>query len=368
MRIATFNVESLFERPLVMDLDDWSIGAKVLADYSRLNDLIGQKSYSEDDKNELLQIMSTHKGLINNEKSTYLRLRVIRGKFLSRTKPPAVVANGRGDWIGWFELVTETVTELATENTARVIHELQPDVLCVVEAEDRIALKHFNTTALPRVQDKPFEHVMLIDGNDDRGIDVGILVRAPYEIKQISSHVDDRDEKGVIFSRDCAEYVITSTESEEEVLLLLNHFKSKGYGAGETSDEKRKRQAERVRDIYQERLQQGYKYIAVAGDLNDTPGSEAISTLLAVGLVDIMSHPNFTGDGRPGTYGNGTESGKFDYILMSPELAAKVTAGGIERRGVWGGKHGTLFPHFPEVHNATEAASDHAALWAEVSI
>ena len=52
------------------------------------------------------------------------------------------------------------------------------------------------------------------------------------------------------------------------------------------------------------------------------------------------------GDGRPGTHGNGTKSGKLDYILMSPELAKKAKLGGIERRGVWGGKNGDLFPIF----------------------
>ena len=53
---------------------------------------------------------------------------------------------------------------------------------------------------------------------------------------------------------------------------------------------------------------------------------------------------------------------KLDYILLSPALAARVTAGGVERRGVWGGTNGTLFPHLPEITKEVEAASDHAAL------
>lgn len=366
MRIATFNVENLFERPSIMNMDDWSLGAKVLADYGRLNDLINQKTYSQDDKDEMLKIMAQYKGLISNEVSKYIRLRVVRGQFLKKSTPPSISASGRADWIGWFELVTETVQEVATENTARVIRELGADVVCVVEAEDRIALKHFNDTAMPKVKDRPFDHVMSIEGNDNRHIDVGILVRAPYVIKQIASHVDDQDAAGVIFSRDCAEYLITS-ESDEQVLLLVNHFKSKGYGSKDGSDAKRKRQAERVREIYEQRLKDGFKFIAIAGDFNDTPASEAIASLKD-GLVDIMEHPKFKGDGRPGTYGNGTESGKFDYILMSPELAARVIGGGIERRGVWGGKKGTLFPHFAELKKPNDAASDHAALWAEVNI
>jgi hypothetical protein len=36
--------------------------------------------------------------------------------------------------------------------------------------------------------------------------------------------------------------------------------------------------------------------------------------------------------------------------------------------GVWGGTNGTLFPHFPEITKESEAASDHAAIFAECSI
>ena len=81
-----------------------------------------------------------------------------------------------------------------------------------------------------------------------------------------------------------------------------------------------------------------------------------------------MAHPKFAGDGRPGTFGNGSKSQKLDYILMTPELSQKVKSGNIERRGVWGGKNGTLFAHFPEVKTPKDAASDHAALWAELDI
>jgi len=367
MRIATFNVENLFERPAIMNMDDWSAGKTVLVDYTRLNDLISTKTYSQANKDEILNIMARYSGLIQNEESKYLRLRTVRGQFIKAGKPPAIVADGRADWIGWFELVTEMVAETAIENTARVIRALNSDVVCVVEAEGRIALKHFNETALPKVGGKPFDHVMLIDGNDSRGIDVGVLVRGPWAIKQIASHVDDHDSVGIVFSRDCAEYLITG-ESDARVLLLENHFKSKGYGSKVSSDAKRQRQAERVRAIYKQRVEEGFSYIAIVGDFNDVPGSVALASLLHDGLVDIMDHPKFQGDGRWGTFGTGTKAEKIDYILMSPELVDRVTSGGVERRGVWGGKNGTLFPHFPEIRSSEDAASDHAALWVELNV
>ena len=85
-------------------------------------------------------------------------------------------------------------------------------------------------------------------------------------------------------------------------------------------------------------------------------------------LKDVSAHPAFQGDGRPGTFGNGTKSDKFDYILLSPELFAKVTQAGVFRKGVWGGKNGTLFEHYDTITKAEEAASDHAAIWVDVDV
>lgn len=209
-------------------------------------------------------------------------------------------------------------------------------------------MKRFNDDVLPHVEVTPFDHVMLIDGNDMRGIDVGIMAKAPYEIISIASHVDDVDDKGTIFSRDCAEYEI-KTQQGNTLLVLLNHFKSKGYGDTTVSNEKRLRQAKRVRAIYDQRLADGFDYITVIGDLNAAPTDLAMDPLIREGstLTDIMVHPKFLGDDRPRTHGNGTASAKLDYILMSPKLSAKVIQGNIERRGVWGGKNGKLFPHLP---------------------
>jgi endonuclease/exonuclease/phosphatase family metal-dependent hydrolase len=370
MRLATFNVENMFERAKAMNLETWTLGAEVLEDFKQLNALIQKDIYTKKIKSKLLEIIKRHKGLAQGE-STYLRLRGIRGKFIAKpkNKPVEIAASGRSDWIGWFELQKEPIKEQAIENTARVVGLLEPDVLCVVEVEDRICLKRFNEDVLSHVQVTLFDHVMLIDGNDTRGIDVGIMTKTPYEIIGIYSHIDDTDNKGIIFSRDCAEYEI-KTEQGNTLLVLVNHFKSKGYGNTSDSNEKRLRQAKRVREIYDQRIADGFDYIAVVGDLNATPAESSMDLLIRKGstLTDIMIHPKFLGDDRPGTHGNGTASAKLDYILMSPKLSEKVIKGGIERRGVWGGKHGKLFPHLPTMLTAKDAASDHAALWVELAI
>ena len=366
MRLAAFNVENMFNRASIMNLPTWEQGKQVLQDFSQLSDLIQKQPYSQSDKNKMIDIMKRHKGLLTNGKSKYILLNKIRGTFLSKKK---IVANGRDDWIGWFDLAQEHVKETAIENTARVARELNADVFCVIEAENRTALNRFNDAVIPKVGGPKYSHVMLIDGNDDRGIDVGIMTRNTFDILSIVSHVDDTDEKGRIFSRDCAEYQIR-TPSGETLLVLVNHFKSMGYGSQEDNDSKRKRQAKRVREIYEERVNQGLKFIAIAGDLNDIPDRDPLQPLLGNGsnLIEVMQHSKFRGDGRPGTHGHGNKGDKLDYILMSPPLANRIQEGGIERRGIWGGKHGTLFPHFPEIKEPKDAASDHAGLWVDIDL
>ena len=371
MRLATFNVENMFERPKAMNLATWEMGAQILEDFKMLNELIQKKTYTDAVKLKMLEILKRHPGLATQGDSTYIRLRDIRGKFIGKpqNKPIIIAAEGRSDWIGWFELKKEAITDKAIENTARIVGLLEADVLCVVEAEDRICLKHFNTDVLPNVEIAAFNHVMLVDGNDSRGIDVGIMTKIGYAITGIISHIDDRDNDGTIFSRDCIEYEI-KTKQDNILLVLVNHFKSKGYGSPAESSAKRLRQAQRVREIYEERLAQGIEYIAIVGDLNAAPDEPAMDPLIrnSSSLLDIMVHPKFVGDDRPGTHGNGNASAKLDYILMSPKLAQKVEKGGIERRGVWGGKNGTLFPHLPTIETEKDAASDHAALWVDVDI
>lgn len=361
----------MFERPSVMNLSTWEDGEKVLKDFAGLSDLIQKERYSQNDKDKLLGIMKRHKGLLSKGESKHIRLNEIRGKLLKKRRdaPPEIGVNGREDWIGWFELKREAIKETAIENTARVISEVNGDVFCMVEVENRIVANRFNDSIFQKVSGQKYDHVMVIDGNDDRGIDVGVMTRQSFQIKSIVSHVDDQDSQGRIFSRDCVEYEI-ATPTGNILLVLVNHFKSKGFGSQKENDSKRNRQAKRVREIYEKRLSNGFNFIAVVGDLNDTPDRDPLRPLLAEdsNLVDIMHHPHFLGDAREGTYGNGTKDQKIDYILISPQLANRVRSGGIERRGVWGGKNGELFPHFPQIKTAKDAASDHAALWVDLDI
>ena len=369
MRIASFNVENMFRRAAVLNLPNPADGKPILNAYAKLAALLQEPEYTAPIKTQILALLD-QLGLKKSNETEFVLLRENHGHLLKRPKsgPPQVVAGGRKEWIGWVELKTEAVNDKAVQMTAKVIHELNADILAVIETEDRIALLRFNDQLLKPIQ-STFKGVMLIDGNDERGIDVGIFTKRDAVVQSIVSHVDDMKGNSRIFSRDCPEYTI-QVGANKRLLVLVNHLKSKGFGNQADNDKRRKAQAQRVREIYDQRRAEGINLIAVVGDFNDTPDSDPLKPLLKNGsdLKDIFDHPNFHGDGRAGTFGNGAASEKIDYILLSPALFSKVTGGGVERRGVWGGTNGTLFPHFPEITKAIEAASDHAAIFADINL
>lgn len=369
MRIAAFNVENLFNRARALDQPTWAQGRPVLEAYRRIATLLEEPAYTDEIKVDILRTLG-RLGLRNSDSARFARLRQNRGRLLRRSRDGRVevVAGGRGDWIGWVELTTGRVDELALSNTARVLADVGADVVGVIEAESRLALKRFADAGLADGGRPRYPHVMVVDSNDERGINVGLLTAGGYPLAGQHSHVDDADEAGRVFSRDCAEYHVV-TPGGNRLAVLVNHFKSKGYGGKVASDATRRRQAIRVAQIYRDLVAGGVEGVAVVGDLNDTPDSEPLAPLLTgTDLRDISEHPHFDDGGRPGTYGYCTARNKLDYVLLSPALFARATGGGIHRRGVWGGRRGRLWPIYETMTSAVHAGSDHAAIYADVDI
>lgn len=366
MRLAVYNVENLFDRAKAMNLDTWNDGRQVLEQYAELNKLLGQPAYSSADKAQMVSLL-LDLGLGKSDIGPFVILRRNRGGLLKRPKAGGVVilADGRGDWVGSLELRDEPIDEVPMRNTARVIHELNADVLGIVEAESRPVLQTFSSNILPTVGAPAFKHVMLIDGNDQRGIDVGLMTRTGFPIDTVRSHVDDRTANGsLLFSRDCPEFYV-KTPQGHRIAVLVNHFKSKGFGSAVANDRRRQEQAERVAEIYQGLINAGEEFVAVIGDLNDTPDSSPLAPLInGTNLKDIATHPNFNDGGFPGTYGSCGPSNKIDFILLSPALFQRTRHGGIIRKGIYSKRWSV----YPEVTRAEDSASDHAALWADIDV
>jgi endonuclease/exonuclease/phosphatase family metal-dependent hydrolase len=372
MRIAAFNVQNLFDRAKALNGQTWADGRPVLAAYAQLNELLQADPYTPEDKQRIILLLG-RLGLLRGDESRFVRLRRIRGAFLrrQRTGEVIVVASGRSSWIGWVELVTEHVDQLAMEHTAMVIRDVAPDVLGVVEAESRQLLQMFTSAMLTKVGGRPYEQVMLIDGNDPRGIDVGLLARAQFPISSVRSHIFDTDTKGVVFSRDACEYHLR-TPSGEPLIVLVTHLKSKGYGSktDPIGADRRRRQATRMADIYRGLIADGAKYVAMIGDFNDDPTSESLAPLLTgTSARDISEHRDFDPGPRSGTFKGGNDRNKIDYVLLSPDLYRRITGGGIFRRGVYHGpRTRNTWNMYPTLTADVHAASDHAAIYADVDL
>ena len=363
MRIASYNVENLFYRAKALDQRTWAAGRPVLEAFERACELLEEPEYTDEVKREILRELG-RLGLRNGDLAQFARLRQNRGRLLRRARDGRVevVAGGRADWIGWVELTTDRCDELALSHTARVLEDVGADIVGVIEAESRHALKRFTEGGLGGL----YQHIMVVDGNDERGIDVGVMSTADFPLLGQRTHVDDADERGRVFNRDCPEYHFRIPGRDESLVVLVNHLKSKGYGGKIQSDATRRRQAVRVAEIYRA---QRTPYVVVLGDLNDTPESDPLAPLLRdTDLRDISTHPGFDDDGRPGTYGYCTARNKLDYVLLSPALFAAATGGGIQRKGVWGGRNGVLWPIYETMTTAVHAGSDHAAIYADIDL
>ncbi len=384
MKIAAFNVENLFDRAKAFNEENEGEVQRVIEAVGELNGLFEKEVYSDADKEEMLRLVNELEFNRFNEGPLAL-VRKIRGSIFRRPRAGGieVVATGRGTWIGWAELKTAPVDEIAVMNTGRVIRDVDADILAVVEAENRVALRQFTEFVFEKVKDeideaiRPYTEIMLIDGNDDRGIDVGLMTKEGFDIGLMQSHIHDLKPDGKpIFSRDCPEYAVT-TPAGELIWVIPNHFKSKFGGNDTASVAKREAQATRVAEIYQRLRDDDCDNVVILGDLNDTPDSAPLQPLLAetdlrdvseLGLFDTGEFKGREGTNERGigTFGLGNDGDKIDYLLLSPALFDRVTAAGLFRKGAWPGSRPPRWTVYEELEEKVHVASDHHVIWAEI--
>lgn len=269
--------------------------------------------------------------------------------------------------LGWELENSGPISKSARVATAKVILENLPDVLAVQEVENLEALLQFNRQFLKNA----YPYAMVIDGNDLRQIDVGVLSK--HDLVSIRSHRFEpkgAGPTGRTFSRDCLEVTIRPTKTTE-LTILVNHFKSqiaKNEAERLKGVARRKAQATRVVEILKERF--GNKLagnFVVAGDLNAGPDTEEIQPLLKAGLVNVI-------DRLPEEerwthyYKKDNEAEQLDYLLLSPDLAKKNKGKPwIERRGLGTDINYYEGARFEQV-KGKEGASDHCAVFMEITV
>ena len=194
MRIATFNTQNLFTRAKVLNFKDNTEGDKIL---KKIGDLQAELDKTVYNKPKILALY--------NELKDYIEISEERGKLFKRSLSAikGVAANGVDDWDGTIQFKRAKFSDTTRLNTAKVIKALRADVQCFIEVENRDTISSFNGDMLAT---QKFSYNILIDGNDPRGIDVGLLSRFP--INNLRTHIFDKEKplsKSFIFSRDCLE-------------------------------------------------------------------------------------------------------------------------------------------------------------------
>jgi len=363
-RIGSFNVQNLFQRAKALNFQNHSTVDQILVKINEFQDLLAKTLYTESDKQEIVRMYT-------GELSGYIEVRENRGKLFLRKgqKIIGVKANGKGDdWDGEVAFRPDSFKELTRENTAQVIKDIHADILCIVEAEDRPTLKSFDAQLLG----SRYPYDLLIDGNDQRGIDVGLYSKYPFGT--LRTHMFDKDGKTVIFSRDCLEAEVF-LPGQQSLHVLCNHFKSRGYDADNTADKKRERQATAVAKIL-ESYDLEKDWVVVAGDFNDNPGSAPLQPLLAVpGLHDVLGLQFKDDPVQRWTY-HYDKFEQIDFILVSAPLKDRFRKAGVERRGIYNLKAMTMAANakvpieeeYTSVKKWADAASDHGAVWAEFAL
>ena len=282
------------------------------------------------------------------------------------------------------DLVQYETTEIQRNNTAEAILLHPPDVLAVMEVEDIYSLRIFNHDYLSDY----FDRIYLVDGNDPRGIDVGLLVRKgfPGKVLNLRTHIDEtkKGAKGsviwgsrpnfgylanaALFSRDCLEVDI---EIGGKILtFLVNHLKAQD--GKKTSDTRRKEQADRVLKLAQDAKAQGHCPV-VLGDLNADVGAKssaekaagaALSALVgAKSLVDAFAG---VADNWTHFYESQSEVSRLDYILVDKDLLfqnQKIIRDGLSKKCK---QHAG--PRLSTVSYKGTEASDHCPISVEIVV
>lgn len=256
----------------------------------------------------------------------------------------------------------------------RRIKEMNLDILAVQEVEDIETLRYFVRHELGT--ENMYPHIILVEGNDPRLIDLAIISK--YPIGQVTTwqhavHPDSPSER--VFSRDLLQAeVLTKDRSRRLCTVFNNHLKShfvrftENQEAGaQAANQRRKQQAEVMAKIIAAQMDANDRFVVV-GDMNDPVESEFLKPFTAskrVKLIDGLVGPvetrptpattpppattawthRFKESGKPAHYG------LFDHIWLSTALAKKQTGAFIDRRTKLGGD-----------------GSDHDPAWVELNI
>ena len=273
--------------------------------------------------------------------------------YLDESAPLQIDSLSEGKWQSLSRSTVPNKPIADLRALAKSIHEMQPDILMLSEVGGLESLNNFNRHFL---QEK--FRVFLLEGNSDRGIDIGYLVRAdlPYKYDLISHknraldflYPHERQSKATgydelvkrsthKFSRDVLELRIFQPEnSRPSLILLLVHLKSPldKERIDPQGRDRRKAELEKLIGIYEEIDRENHSQvpILIGGDFNGiaalpSPEAEFSAIYQRTKLQDVLQLVEAPLEQRY-TYlqihGGNVRPRQIDYIFVSPHLQGQL--------------------------------------------
>ena len=278
-----------------------------------------------------------------------------------------------------------SLTDDSRQQTAQVVRDTGADIICLQEVDNIDVLNLFHDRYLKQSTGVNYGWRRLVDGNDNRGIDVAVMSK--QRIDPPVSHAEHTfDDFGLfnqaledygfspgdkIFRRDCLE--VDTKVDNKPLTLFICHFKSMSNGRDETMPVRRA-EAAAVRHIIEARFPDPAQADwLIAGDLNDYTRDLAGNPVSPHGLEPLFDGgfaanlvDNLPANGRWTHFFPSEQSfHQLDYLLASPALAAKNP--GVQPDIVRAGQPYRVpgletLTRYPRVGFDRPKASDHCAV------
>lgn len=374
MKIATYNIQNLFfrDKKLVKEnrlikQDEWNEELELLF-------LKKEKTIKDFER---MRALSTLLGFNKAPFEPYVSLKNLEGNLMIETYPTNLKNKAAEitNWNGWIELATNPINKNSIFNKARVVLDTAPDILFLQEVESRSSLLQFNDTYLKEKMKYGYSEIFFMNGNENNGTGMGVLLKEGYRIMAIRSFSNERDlDNKPLFEKNVLQFKIMSPIGNDIYFICCQ--------LAVTSDErkletKRKRQTTKIASIYTELKNKGNKNIVVLGNFNAPSYSDSLIPLIQdTDLKDIVKQDSFEADldhgdqstyFRMGAYRKGINIKQKDYLLVSPSLFYITQNCGLNRMAVWPSKL-PQWPLYDSVKNELDSASEHPLLWADIRL
>ncbi|UNY98336.1 hypothetical protein MQE36_14770 [Zhouia spongiae] len=374
MKIAFYNIQNIFHRD--RSLVEQSMSESLKRWREEFETLLLKKQRKDRDYSRMREL-SFLLGFQKAASEPYVVMRRRQGSLYIRKRNHSLdyKANSLTDWNGWIKLGSVPINEQAIINKAKVIAEVNPDVLILQEVEDRASLVEFNRDYLSKFMDAPYEHILSVEGNDYKGIGMAIMVKKGYCIESVMNfaHVLDQEHKP-LFDQHLQLFKIRNT-SGERFLIASGYFVDQ-HRDKESSDKLRLKQSGKLQEVYSSLQEIGNENIIIVGTFGVPSYCHTLAPLIrASNLKEITKHPSFKvsmdrGKDRQyfslGAYRKGVNIKQKDYILLSPSFFDHIINCGMIRKGIWSNNR-AQWPVFNSLKSDLEQASSHPILWMYLS-